>query len=221
MDRQVRAVVAAGWTWRRPAEGQSHRNNLERGPVAPVSRGRDEVTAGCESPRRPVESAALSATIVAGGPTMARERSSPPPSSHHRSAGCTRRDLLRLAGAGAVGCVATRGAATGRSEPAAQPVEIGVGPQLFLDDYLIDRLEGLERRAESPERLRGPRPGQQDVRLHATLRVGDTRPREASIPALVQPRPGRLARRVRRRSALGEPAGRLGPTAELRGEPRR
>ena len=87
---------------------------------------------------------------------MARERSSPPPSSHHRSGGCTRRDLLRLAGAGAVGCVATRGAATGRSEPAAQPVEIGVGPQLFLDDYLIDRLEGLERRAESPERLEGP-----------------------------------------------------------------
>ena len=36
------------------------------------------------------------------------------------------------------------------------PLEIGVGPQLFLDDYLIDRLEGLERRAESPERLEGP-----------------------------------------------------------------
>jgi hypothetical protein len=35
-------------------------------------------------------------------------------------------------------------------------VEIGVGPQLFLDDYLIDRLEGLERWTESPERLEGP-----------------------------------------------------------------
>ena len=152
---------------------------------------------------------------------MARERSSPPPSSHHRSGGCTRRDLLRLAGAGAVGCVATRGAATGRSEPAAQPVEIGVGPQLFLDDYLIDRLEGLERRAEPPERLEGP---VLDSKTFGCTQpyVSVTHDRERHRfrlwynhgPAVwhAESEDGR---------ALGEPAGRLGPTAELRGEPRR
>jgi hypothetical protein len=64
--------------------------------------------------------------------------------------------VLRFAAAGAVGGVAVTHESVGRSGEAAPPLEIGVGPQLFLDDYLIDRLEGLERRTESPERLEGP-----------------------------------------------------------------
>src|SRR5437016_5626550 len=36
------------------------------------------------------------------------------------------------------------------------PLEIGVGPQLFLDDYLIQRLDGLERQVQSPNRLDKP-----------------------------------------------------------------
>src|SRR3954469_1233408 len=35
-------------------------------------------------------------------------------------------------------------------------LEIGFGPQLFLDDYLIERLEGLEWRVQPPERLERP-----------------------------------------------------------------
>ena len=117
-----------------------------------------------------------------------------------------------------VRCHARRGDRT--FEPAAQPVEIGVGPQLFLDDHLIDRLEGLERRAEPPERLEGP---VLDSKTFGCTQpyVTVTRDRERLLPPLVQPRPGRLARRVRGRPALGEPAGRLGPTPGLRGEPRR
>ena len=86
------------------------------------------------------------------------------------------RARIRRRGNGRVCSHARRG---GRRTGAAQPLEIGLGPQLFLDDHLIDRLEGLERRAEPPERLETPRPGQQDVRLHAALRDGDPRPGEA------------------------------------------
>jgi hypothetical protein len=86
---------------------------------------------------------------------MTRERSSPLKSSDH-SESCTRRHALCLAAAGAVGTIARPRAASGCFDPAAQPVEIGVGPQLFLDDHLIDRLEGLERRSEPPERLDVP-----------------------------------------------------------------
>jgi hypothetical protein len=46
---------------------------------------------------------------------------------------------------------------SGRGEDAAAgTLEIGSAPQLFLDDFVIDRLEGLERRAEPPERLEKP-----------------------------------------------------------------
>src|SRR5439155_14142965 len=38
----------------------------------------------------------------------------------------------------------------------ARPLEVGAGPQLFLDDYLIDQLDGLTRRVETPERLPKP-----------------------------------------------------------------
>jgi hypothetical protein len=41
-----------------------------------------------------------------------------------------------------------------RGQPLA--LEIGPGPHLFLDDHLVDRLEGLERRVEPPERLEQP-----------------------------------------------------------------
>jgi hypothetical protein len=43
------------------------------------------------------------------------------------------------------------------AEPAAdRALEIGLGPQLFLDDYLIDRRDGLARRVQSPKRQRVP-----------------------------------------------------------------
>jgi hypothetical protein len=35
-------------------------------------------------------------------------------------------------------------------------LDVGIGPQLFLDDYLIDRLDGLVRRVEPPQRLPEP-----------------------------------------------------------------
>src|SRR5262249_37714595 len=64
-----------------------------------------------------------------------------------------RRDFLRgvcaSACAGLVAAVKVRAA-----EPA--PLEIGPGPQLFLDDYLIDRLDGLARRVQPPRRLDRP-----------------------------------------------------------------
>ena len=85
---------------------------------------------------------------------MVGDRSSPQPSRHH-CPGFTRRDVLGFAAAGTAGCLLTPGVAAWRTG-AAQPLEIGLGPQLFLDDHLIDRLEGLERRAEPPERLGHP-----------------------------------------------------------------
>jgi hypothetical protein len=43
------------------------------------------------------------------------------------------------------------------AEPAAdRALEIGLGPQLFLDDYWIDRRDGLARRVESPKRQGAP-----------------------------------------------------------------
>jgi hypothetical protein len=115
--------------------------------------------------RGPEESTAPSDRIVAGDPGMIQQRSSSPqwiPPSRD----CTRRDVLRLAAAGAVaGVVRPRPLAA--DEPVGflrvaartqetRPVEIGNGPHLFLDDEVIDRLEGLERRAEPPERLGQP-----------------------------------------------------------------
>jgi hypothetical protein len=73
----------------------------------------------------------------------------------------TRRDVFRLA---AVGIVA--GAASPRRLPAEEPtgrrgpernlVKLGPGPHLFLDDHWVDRIEGLERRSEPPQRLERP-----------------------------------------------------------------
>jgi hypothetical protein len=44
----------------------------------------------------------------------------------------------------------------GRADDSPRPQAVGTGPHLFLDDYLIDRLDGLARRIESPERLPEP-----------------------------------------------------------------
>ena len=38
----------------------------------------------------------------------------------------------------------------------AQPLDIGHGPQLFLDDYLIERRDGLKREVQSPKRFGPP-----------------------------------------------------------------
>src|SRR4051794_33308855 len=62
-----------------------------------------------------------------------------------------RRGFLRVCGSSGVGLAFGAPAAE-----AVRPLTIGVGPQLFLDDYLVGRIEGLVRRVESPERL--PRP---------------------------------------------------------------
>jgi hypothetical protein len=67
-----------------------------------------------------------------------------------------RRDFLRVGGA----CVCT-GALSYSTRATAvdrrgRPLEIGHEPQLFLDDFLIERIEGIERRTESPERLGAP-----------------------------------------------------------------
>lgn len=34
----------------------------------------------------------------------------------------------------------------------AQPLNIGTNPQLFVDDYLIERLDGLKREVQQPQR---------------------------------------------------------------------
>ncbi|MGI8965043.1 MAG: hypothetical protein ACR2H1_03025 [Limisphaerales bacterium] len=43
-------------------------------------------------------------------------------------------------------------AAESSLKSAGRPLEIGDGPQLFLDDYLIERMENLKREVQSPQR---------------------------------------------------------------------
>ena len=62
-----------------------------------------------------------------------------------------RRDFLETCGLSCAGLALGVSAAE-----VPRPLIIGPGPQLFLDDYLVGRLEGLVRHVESPERL--PRP---------------------------------------------------------------
>ena len=38
----------------------------------------------------------------------------------------------------------------------ARPLELGIAPQLILVDFVIEGLQGLERRAEPPERVGKP-----------------------------------------------------------------
>ena len=60
---------------------------------------------------------------------------------HHRP-GLTRRDVLGFAARELPACLSRP--ACGLAHRGGQPLEIGLGPQLFLDDHLIDRLEGLD-----------------------------------------------------------------------------
>jgi hypothetical protein len=66
-----------------------------------------------------------------------------------------RRDFLQICGTSAAGLAATPRLVS-RAAEAPRPLDVGAGPQLFLDDYLIDHLDGLVRRVESPERLPEP-----------------------------------------------------------------
>src|SRR5947209_1430042 len=66
-----------------------------------------------------------------------------------------RRAFLQVGGASAAALAVTPRLVCLAAE-APRPLELGPGPQLFLDDYLIDRLDGLVRRVEPPERLPGP-----------------------------------------------------------------
>src|SRR5262249_11764396 len=42
------------------------------------------------------------------------------------------------------------------SQPEPAVLNIGLGPQLFLDDYVIERMDGLVKRVQPPERLAKP-----------------------------------------------------------------
>src|SRR4051794_27385202 len=66
-----------------------------------------------------------------------------------------RRDFLKACGASPAGLALGAGPALLGAE-VARPLAVGTGPQLFLDDYLIARLDGLTRRVEAPERLPHP-----------------------------------------------------------------
>src|SRR5689334_24960632 len=66
-----------------------------------------------------------------------------------------RRAFLHTCGAAAAGLVLGPTLSCLRAEPS-RPLDLGTGPQLFLDDYLIDRLDGLVRRVQAPERLPEP-----------------------------------------------------------------
>jgi hypothetical protein len=67
-----------------------------------------------------------------------------------------RRDFLG-AGAAFLGSrAAFASLAPAAADGPVRPLEIGTGPQLFLDDFVIDRLHGLERRFEPLERMERP-----------------------------------------------------------------
>src|SRR5437773_625871 len=70
-----------------------------------------------------------------------------------------RRDFLRgVCASACAGLTHLAGShvAEARDQAPPRPLEIGLGPQLFLDDYLIDRLDGLTRRVQQPRRLPKP-----------------------------------------------------------------
>src|SRR5262245_18848888 len=66
-----------------------------------------------------------------------------------------RRDFVAACGAASAGSVLGAGPAL-RVAEAPRPLSLGIGPQLFLDDELIDHLDGLVRRVEPPERRPQP-----------------------------------------------------------------
>src|SRR5689334_2456498 len=73
-----------------------------------------------------------------------------------------RREFLQSV-PGALACSAVTGAdekpvraCSSPVEGASRPIEIASGPQLFLDDFLVERMEGLRREVQSPQRLDHP-----------------------------------------------------------------
>jgi hypothetical protein len=66
-----------------------------------------------------------------------------------------RRDFLAACGAASAGLALGAGSVL-RATEAPRPLSLGLGPQLFLDDEVIDHLDGLVRRVEPPERLPQP-----------------------------------------------------------------
>src|SRR5262245_20800347 len=64
-----------------------------------------------------------------------------------------RRDFLEACGASVAGLAL---GVVGLADEAQRPMTVGTGPQLFLDDFLIDHLDGLARRVEQLERLPKP-----------------------------------------------------------------
>src|SRR5262245_27169577 len=66
-----------------------------------------------------------------------------------------RRDFLKACGACSAG-LALGARPLFPAAEASRPLDVGAGPQLFLDDHVIDRLDGLVRRVEPPERLPEP-----------------------------------------------------------------
>jgi len=67
-----------------------------------------------------------------------------------------RRDFLRCVEGAALISTARSDNPCRAGEGEARPLEIGFAPQLFLDDFVIETLDGLERRSEPPERLEAP-----------------------------------------------------------------
>ena len=90
-----------------------------------------------------------------------------------------------------------------RAHQPAHPLEVGAGPQLFLDDYLIDQLDGLTRHVETPKRL--PKPVLDSATFGTTQPyltvLHDTERHGYRIWYNRDPR--HLARRVERRRPLG------------------
>ena len=134
-----------------------------------------------------------------------------------------RRDFLLGAGAAPGLALLPRAASrsAGTTEIADRPLEIGVGPQLFLDDYLIERTEGLEREVRQPERLPDP--------VLDSKRFGVTQP---YLTALRDPDTRRFRMWYNRGPAIwhaesedgihwSEPRVGLGPAPRLRRQPGR
>ncbi|HEY1380207.1 MAG TPA: hypothetical protein VGF55_25620 [Gemmataceae bacterium] len=71
-----------------------------------------------------------------------------------KTAAINRRDFLCR---GSVALASAAAMAVPQTATAAgRPLEIGTGPQLFLDDFVIDGLDSLARRVQHPERLPSP-----------------------------------------------------------------
>src|SRR5689334_22968972 len=68
-----------------------------------------------------------------------------------------RRDFLGgLCATAAAAVCPPRAVRANASGPKGRPLEIDPGTQLFLDDYLIDELDGLKRQVQQPQRQGSP-----------------------------------------------------------------